>query len=141
MKAHNISSWIGKQESSVLFNEKHRYGTVEVQASAKDEIYNQILNHTKEFVNWVPPMNIIHSTRFMKIELTIPGITKDDCRIGCTGSLLWMRIHKSGVDNRDGGTFYRTFILPEEMKPDKIKAFYAEQGILIITIPREDEWM
>jgi len=138
MRNPNISPWLGKQEPAILFDDREKFGTVEVHPTPKDEVYNQIVNHTKEFVNWVPPMNIIHGRDYMRIELTIPGISKADCRIGSTGSLLWMRIHKTGVAAQDGGTFYRTFILPEEMKADKIKAYYTEFGTLIITIPRED---
>jgi HSP20 family molecular chaperone IbpA len=111
------------------------YGSVQIEHSGKDEIYNQIVDRTKEYVNWVAPVNILQGLDYMKIELTVPGITKNDCKIGCSGIFLWVKLKKFSLEKED--TFYCTFILPENLLTDQLTASYEINGKLVIMIPKQ----
>ena len=123
------------QPSSINPETNSVYGAIQIEHSEKDEIYNQIVDRTKEYVNWVAPVNILQGLDYMKIELTLPGITKDDCKIGCSGIFLWVKLRKSSPDKAD--TFYCTFILPENLLTDQLTASYEVNGKLVIIIPKQ----
>ena len=111
------------------------YGEIEIEHTEKDEVYRQIFDHTKEYVSWVPPVNILRGLDYMKIEITIPGITKQDCNVGSKGVFLWVKLRKIILEKPE--TFYCTFILPDQLNPDQLTASYESSGKIVIIIPRE----
>ena len=111
------------------------YGEIEIERTEKDEVYRQIFDHTKEYVSWVPPVNILRGLDYMKIEITIPGITKQDCNVGSKGVFLWVKLRKIILEKPE--TFYCTFILPDQLNPDQLTASYESSGKIVIIIPRE----
>jgi len=111
------------------------YGSIPVEHSEKDEIYQQILERTKEYVNWVAPVNILQGLDYMKIEVTLPAITKENCKVGCSGIFLWVKLSKASGEKTD--TFYCTFILPENLLTSQLTASYEMGGKLVIHIPKQ----
>ncbi len=111
------------------------YGEIAIERTEKDEVYRQIFDHTKEYVSWAPPVNILRGLDYMKIEITIPGITKQDCNVGSKGVFLWVKLKKIILEKPE--TFYCTFILPDELKPDQLTASYESSGKMVIIVPRE----
>ena len=133
---NTLTSFHTSNQSSPLDHETNSfYGAVKIEHSEKDEIYNQIVDRTKEYVNWAVPVNILQGLDYMKIELTLPGITRDDCKIGCSGIFLWVKLNKPSLEKAD--TFYCTFILPENLLTDQLTASYEINGKLVITIPKK----
>ena len=113
------------------------YGSIDVEKSKRDDVYNQIIERTKEYVSWVAPVNILQGLDYMKIEINVPGITRKDCKIGCSGVFLWVKLNKRGEEKTD--TFYCTFILPENLFTNQLTASYKINGKLEIVIPKEKQ--
>ena len=136
MRTHYSPGPSARQDQMISIEADDRFGPVEFQNIPKDDIYNQILDRTKEFVNWIPPMNIVQGLDYMKLEFIVPGISKKDCKVGGLGSLLWIKISKAARPGDDIDIFYRTFILPEGLINDQVTAVY-QPGKLTISIPKK----
>lgn len=95
----------------------------------------------------VPATNILEKDNEYVIELAAPGLKKEDFALEVKENLLSVtydkKEEKETEDNylrREFGAegFKRSFTLPGQVEANKIKAKY-ENGILMISIPREDE--
>ena len=111
------------------------YGSIEIERSQRDDTYQQIIERKKEYVSWVAPVNILQGLDYMKIEIAVPGITKDNCRIGCSGVFLWVKLNKNIKEKSE--TFYCTFILPENLITSQLTASYEINDKIEIIIPKE----
>lgn len=122
------------------FGNGRSYGPLEIQVSEKDEVYQQILARKKEFVTWVPQVNVLQGLEYLKIELIIPGISKEDCKIGNAGVLLWIKVDKVTMPAKTSETFHWSFILPEHLVCNQIQASYNADGKLVILVPKDKEF-
>jgi HSP20 family protein len=97
---------------------------------------------------WSPSANVREAKDAVLLEMELPGIQPDDVNISIDNDMLTVSGEKR-EERREGeeegryflverryGSFSRSFSLPPNVDPDKIKASF-ENGVLTIRIPRE----
>lgn len=106
-------------------------------------------NGEKDFSSWIPSINILETDKFFRIELGVPGVTKENCKIGVEGNILWVSGTRPINREKDNlpvnltrkefnyGSFYRSFLLTENLETGKIMAT-CQNGMLTINIPKKD---
>jgi len=96
-------------------------------------------------VSLVPAVNIRETDAQFVVEMAVPGMKKEDFDVQIKdGMLLISSEHKEEKEvKRDNFTrkefnfnsFSRSFRLPENIRPEAIKATYKE-GLLLIELPK-----
>jgi HSP20 family protein len=94
-----------------------------------------------------PAANISETNTEYKIDLSVPGLKKDDFKIEVDNGTLTVSCEKEEEKKDDNkkykrreysyNSFSRTFQLPENVKDDQINAKY-ENGLLCLTIPKKE---
>lgn len=82
--------------------------------------------------------NILTTDDEYKIQLAVPGLTKEDVKIGIDGSVITISHEKEQTDDKSfyfTSSFKKEYQLPEDIDDEKIYS-KLENGILDITIPR-----
>jgi HSP20 family protein len=101
-------------------------------------VFNEILNSSNSFVNStsMPQSKIKKNEGNYQIFISVPGLTKNDLKIGVKEGLLKISYEKEeSLENSSFvSTFVKTYTLPENTIEDEIKG-KVENGILEITIP------
>ncbi|OGE24674.1 MAG: molecular chaperone [Candidatus Dadabacteria bacterium RBG_19FT_COMBO_40_33] len=97
---------------------------------------------------WAPAVDIYETNDSFVVSADLPGLNKDEIQIDLKDNTLTLKGEKKfeekvSKDNyirveRAYGSFVRSFTLPQNVDPEKIKAKYKE-GILEITIPKKEE--
>ncbi len=97
--------------------------------------------------DWSPTADITETKDSYQIEAHLPGVKKDNIKIDVDHNMLTIRGERKEEreENQDDtrmyrkesvyGTFMRTWTLPEDFDPKKIKANYKD-GVLHLTIPK-----
>lgn len=108
--------------------------------------FNGGLLDDKEFA-LVPDANIIENGKDYQIELAVPGLEKKDFNVSIENNMLTVsaeKEHESKTENKNYrsrefsySSFYRSFVLPENLILDKIDAKY-ENGILKVILPKKE---
>ncbi len=99
-------------------------------------------------VNQLPSANVIENDKAYVIELAAPGMKKNDFEVNVDKGYLTINSEKE-TETEDKGDNYsrqefsynkfsRSFLLPDLVEVDKIKAKY-EDGILRLSIPKKPE--
>jgi HSP20 family protein len=96
----------------------------------------------------LPKVNIKESTESFEVQMAVPGFKKDSFNISLENEelLISAEIEDNKEETKDEFTrkefgyssFRRSFVLPETVDGDKIKANY-EDGILNVTLPKKEE--
>ena len=104
------------------------------------------LLNDKEFA-LVPEANIIENGKDYQIELAVPGLEKKDFNIAIENNMLTVsaeKEHENKTENKNYrsrefsySSFYRSFVLPENLIMDKIDAKY-DNGILKLILPKKE---
>ena len=97
---------------------------------------------------WAPAVDIYETNDSFVVSADLPGLNKDEIQIDLKDNTLTLKGEKKfeekvSKDNyirveRAYGSFVRSFTLPQNVDPEKIKAKYKE-GILEMTIPKKEE--
>ena len=97
---------------------------------------------------WNPVVDVYDNDDSVVIKAELPGIEKEDIEIDVKDRVLTLKGERSSEnevkdDNyyrreRCFGKFERSFTLPADVDPDKIKADYKD-GVLKIDIPKPEE--
>ncbi|CAA9463308.1 MAG: hypothetical protein AVDCRST_MAG38-403 [uncultured Solirubrobacteraceae bacterium] len=92
---------------------------------------------------WVPILDIYAHGDDLVIRCELAGVEKDNVQISLSGGMLWVageRLGEPGIDSADYyvrerlyGPFRRGINLPQSVRPDQIRAVFAD-GLLEITI-------
>src|SRR3989337_75350 len=95
-----------------------------------------------------PAVDIYETNDSFVVSADLPGLNKDEIQIDLKDNTLTLKGEKKfeekvSKDNyirveRAYGSFVRSFTLPQNVDPEKIKAEYKE-GVLEITIPKKEE--
>lgn len=103
--------------------------------------------------NWestalTPAVNIVEGKENFRIELAVPGLTKEDFRIKVEQDVLTISCEKKKSEEHNGenytrqefsyNSFSRSFTLPESIQVEKIGAEYKD-GILMVNLPKKEE--
>lgn len=96
----------------------------------------------------VPPANIVERADDFRIEMQVPGYSKEDIRIRVEDNILTVTVELSENEEASGirysrrefgrNSFARRFRLSRWVDAQRIGARY-EQGILTIEIPKREE--
>lgn len=96
----------------------------------------------------VPAANVLETADEFKIELAAPGMEKNDFHVAIENGALCISSEKElEADNEENGytrrefsyhAFSRSFLLPDSVNDDKIKATYKD-GVLSLTLPKREE--
>lgn len=103
----------------------------------------------RDFISWTPTVNILETDRAFKIEVCVPGVSRENCRVHIdknnvlriTGTRRWnQETDAVGFTKKEFnyGSFACSFILSETMQREKITSS-CRNGILIVSIPKR-EW-
>ena len=98
----------------------------------------------------LPAVNVKEKDDAFEIEMSAPGLKKEDFNVELTNNVLTISCEKKEEDETkdDDGkytrrefsyqSFNRSFNLPETVDAEKIDAKY-EDGILMLSIPKKEE--
>ena len=120
--------------------------------------FNELFNHTfaRAFGDpqepaqhaWVPPVDIYETGDSLVLKAELPGVNPDDVEILVEDNTLYLKgerkfekeVKEESLHRveRSYGTFARSFVLPNTIDSDKVKAEY-ENGILTLTMPKREE--
>ncbi len=121
--------------------------------NAFDNIFNEIMNTSfnelskNHLVSNKPAVNVIEATDHFKIELSAPGLSKEDFKIDIEKDILTIEANKT-IEAVEGqkvikrefnfNKFKRTFRLPETIDTKSIEANFVN-GILNLTLAKKEE--
>lgn len=93
----------------------------------------------------VPAINIKESESHFEIEIAAPGQRKEDFRVALEKNMLTISTEKKSQSEDNEGrytrrefgysAFSRSFIIPDDVDQDKIKANH-NNGVLIVELPK-----
>ncbi|MEO9964223.1 MAG: Hsp20/alpha crystallin family protein [Reichenbachiella sp.] len=96
----------------------------------------------------VPAANVLETDNEFKIELAAPGMEKKDFHVNIENGALCISSEKEMELNDEQedytrkefsfSSFSRSFLLPDSVNDDKVKATYKD-GVLSITLPKKEE--
>ena len=110
-------------------------------------LFNELLNWNDNTYS-TPRMNIMETKDNYKLELCIPGLTKEDVKlnIDAEGNLVVEMVKETKKENKEEMRYLRhefsvehfrqTVMLPDDIHKEQISA-KVENGILEIVIPKE----
>lgn len=97
---------------------------------------------------WAPRVDLSETDNHYRIELDVPGMTRDDINISYQDNQLTVsgerREESTEEDSeyvrveRSFGHFYRSFRLPKTVDAEDIEAAY-NNGVLTIDVPKAEE--
>ncbi len=95
-----------------------------------------------------PAVNVVEGKENFRLEVAVPGFSKNDFSLKLDGNLLTISGEKKNEVSKEDekytmrefshNTFSRTFTLPQSVDANKIGAEYNE-GILKVTLPKREE--
>lgn len=98
--------------------------------------------------DWVPAVDIKETDSAFEIHADIPGVDPKDIEVHMENGMLTIRGERKSESKeekegykrveRQWGSFYRRFSLPDSADADKINA-KSKNGVLEITIPKQDK--
>jgi HSP20 family protein len=109
-----------------------------------DDFLHPILNRTSS----MPAVNIREDDKKYNLELSIPGMDKNQLKIDINEDVLTISSETKNEteENKNGyrrkefsySSFSRSFYIPENVNRDQIEANYKD-GILIVGLPKQEE--
>ncbi len=113
-----------------------------------DRMMNEMMSNFFSGTNGtVAAVNIIEAPDHYRIEMAAPGLKKNDFELKMDNGVLTISVNKEwkqeeGHEYRRREfayyNFERSFMLPDTVDTDKIKATY-KNGILTVTLPKKEE--
>ena len=98
--------------------------------------------------SWIPSVDILEKDGTLILRAELPGMTEKDIDLKLEGNTLILKGERK-MDNEDKksnyhrvesfyGSFTRSFMLPDTVDFEKIKADY-KNGVLTVTFPQKPE--
>lgn len=94
---------------------------------------------------WSPSVNVYDNKDSVVAEVEVPGIDRKDLHISVENNVLTIRGERRWEEKKEErsyhqverlyGTFQRSFTLPTNVNPERVKAT-CKDGILTITMPK-----
>ena len=135
-----------------------KYSSPVAPASPVDRLASEIFGQdigrffgSDGFLEHAPRVNITESDDAFNVEMLAPGFDKKDLKVEMIDNNLVIRgefVEENRNDGKGGerytrrefsrAAFERSFVLPQSVKGDAIKAAYVN-GVLRLTIPKTEE--
>lgn len=118
-----------------------------------DELFNNFFNNDyhEDYVKnnaTKPATNIFETEKEFKIELLVPGVTKDDLSLVQKDNLLTIKVEKKEEEKQEdykyarrefgAYNFEKQYRLPKTIDAENITAKF-ENGILNVLLPKKEE--
>lgn len=114
-----------------------------------DELFNQLpAAANKEFGLHVPPVNIHETGDAFHVEVSAPGLNKEDFKVNLNKGLLTISYEKKAETEQKEykthrreftvNSFKRSFTVEDKINEDGIQAKY-ENGVLKLLLPKKEE--
>lgn len=98
--------------------------------------------------SWIPPVDIQEAADGYKLQVELPGLTKEDIQITLENNVLRLsgerKFEKDAKKEsyhrieRTYGAFTRSFALPQQVNGESIQAAF-ENGVLTISVPKAEQ--
>lgn len=122
-----------------------RFGYRPSFSSMIDEVFGKMVNENTE-MSCRPAANLREDAREFKAELMLPGFEKEEISVNIEKNILTVSAKHESTETNDSdkytwnefsrmSQYKRSFVLPESVNADGIKAEYRN-GILNISIPK-----
>ncbi|WP_019989592.1 Hsp20/alpha crystallin family protein [Rudanella lutea] len=110
---------------------------------------NDFFSQSTQAPNSVPAVNVAEHTDGFRIEVAAPGLKKEDFKLSLNHTNLTISAYQENKTEEKPNekytrrefsysSFQRTFMLPNSVDVDQIRATYTD-GILSIEIPKREE--
>lgn len=112
---------------------------------------NDFFNQGMQTMSHVPAVNVVEHNDGFRIEVAAPGLKKEDFKLNLNHNNLTISAYQENKTEETDkenekytrrefsySSFQRTFMLPNSVEADQIKANYAD-GVLTIEIPKREE--
>jgi HSP20 family protein len=97
--------------------------------------------------DWNPPVDVTETENELKVEVDLPGLTKNDIKVNVESNVLTIEGEKSSVEKEEGrryhrtervsGSFKRSLRLSTQVDATKITATHKD-GVLTLTLPKSE---
>jgi HSP20 family protein len=111
-----------------------------------DRVFNNFNNNQCNHTS--PAVNVIEEDKGFRIEVAVPGLSRDDFNIEVDNDVLTISsVEKEKKEDKKHNytrrefsyrSFKRSFQLPETIDQDQIQASH-EAGVLSLNLPKKDE--
>lgn len=99
--------------------------------------------------DWAPRVDIVEDENDLHIHADLPGMTKDDIKIGVENYTLTISGERQAPTEEENkrtwhrsertyGIFKRVFTLPTTVDPEKVRAEYRN-GVLSVALPKVEQ--
>jgi HSP20 family protein len=115
-------------------------------SSMLDRFFNDSLNSRSIMSNFTPHVDTCETDQGYEIEVSLPGLKKDEINIDFQEGRLTISGERRFSDEKKDkkyhmiesqyGSFSRSFYLPDTVDPEGIDADF-EDGVLKITVPKD----
>lgn len=115
-------------------------------SSMLDRFFNDSLNSRSMMSNFTPHVDTCETDQGYEIEVSLPGLKKDEINIDFQEGRLTISGERRFSDEKKDkkyhmiesqyGSFSRSFYLPDTVNPEGIDADF-EDGVLKITVPKD----
>ncbi len=137
----NLVRWNPMREMETLHNRINRF--------FDDSFFPALsLDDDTSLGSWKPVVDIYENEDTVVVKAELPGVDKKDIKVDLKDGVLTLtgeRSHEKEVEKenycrkeRAFGRFHRSFTVPTEIDPDKIKAEFKD-GVLTVEIPKPEE--
>lgn len=104
----------------------------------------------EEPMQWIPAVDLKEMDEEFVLTAELPGLEANDVVVDLEDNILTLRGEKKSSKEEQGkdgrwhlfersyGAFHRSFSLPRNVQPDKIKAEF-DKGLLMIHLPKKKE--
>ena len=118
--------------------------------SVVDDFFNSIPNLWNDGYNGInlAPVNITETAEGFNLDVSVPGINKEDIKVNIEKGLLTISYEKKEESKSEDAktirrefghrSFKRTFTVAEQVNADAIQAKY-ENGILKLYLPKKEQ--
>lgn len=111
-----------------------------------DRFFNESVNRVVQHTGFVPQADVFETEEAYHIQLTVPGMNKEDLKVEVHEGILTISGERKLVqEDRKAhrvesyyGSFSRSFRIPEKAKSTEVDARY-ENGILHLSLPKDEE--
>ncbi len=113
-------------------------------------LFNEVLERKNENadVAYKPATNVIENDKSFRLEIALPGFSKDEITISFEEDVLKVSAGRESKENQSDAKytwnefgfkarFERSFQLPENVDAENITASH-ENGVLLVTLPKKE---
>jgi len=137
----DLMKWNHRRDVSEMQNRLHRF--------FDDGFFSpMMLNDDLSMGSWNPNVDIYDEDDKLVIKAELPGLDKKDVSVDVKDRILTLKGERKNEHEvkeeryfrreMSYGRFERSFVLPADVDPDKIKADFKD-GLLTIEVPKPEE--